>query len=93
MRGGPARGEEANGHTLLSLLLLVAIACMDADCDTKQPPPGEGGGGTHKKGKTSGEIDDEELICPSERRSRGPHNLSYHSSSSVSLSGFFQGSH
>lgn len=39
IRGGPVRGEEANGRThLLSLLLPVATADIGAERDIKQPP-------------------------------------------------------
>lgn len=56
MRGGTVRGEEANGRThLLSpllLLLLLAIADIGAERDTKQPPPGrERGGGNRRKAR------------------------------------------
>lgn len=49
------RGEEANGrtHLLSLLLLLVAVADIGAEHDTKQPPPfrkrEEGGVGDTRK--------------------------------------------
>lgn len=71
MRGGPARGEEANGrtHLLSLLLLLVTIADIGAEGDTKQSPlQEEKGGGGHKRGKAFGERRDEELTCLLESR-------------------------